>query len=190
MVPSLAPRKDGRLRTSSTPLPQASPSDRWPYRVVADTNVFLAGLLPSKKLDAQKNGFRKPPGRDFLERAFHSEFVLLVSTGTFFELIEKLEELQVPEELVLELTAFLRDDAEEVSPTSFDRFCDDVDDDKFIHTALAGDATHLVSHDGKLRKAVEVHNFSFRFREIIAFLREIRSALKELLAASGKKSQG
>lgn len=104
--------------------------------------------------------------------------------ATFFELIEKLEELKVPEHLVLELASRLKDQAEEVQPQTSERFCVDVDDDKFIHVALTGRASHIVSHDRDIINGLRGRATQFKVVVLVTFFRELRAELKRQRLAS------
>lgn len=147
-------------------------------RVVADTNIFVTAVLPQSVDSSYKNGFQRPPCREFLDRAFYGQFTLLISVATWLELLEKLQEFKVSEDLILELGTKLRDIAEEVQPESSATFSSDPDDDKFFHVALSGEATHLVSADRDVISRKKNLELPFRVCQVLSFLREFRESIK------------
>lgn len=70
----------------------------------------------------------------------------------------------------------LRAIGEEVVLVTGTPFCTDPDDDKFVWAAIDGRATHLVTADRKLTRAVE--KLPVRVMVVVGFLRELREQLK------------
>ncbi len=153
----------------------------WPFRVVADTNVFVSAVNQVTIDRDLANGFQRPPSREFVDRAFGPEFVLLMSIGTYLELVEQLEEQGVAEKLILELAETLKELAQDVPLHTSVAFCADPDDDKFIHTAIDGGASHLVSADNDVKHGVAGRNLPFKTSTVVPFLRELRAELKKQL---------
>lgn len=148
----------------------------WPFRVVPDTNVFISAVHPGAVSHAAAAGFQQSPSEEFILRAVAEEFVLLLSLSAFLELAEKLEQLGVPTEAAQRLLEALRAIGEEVVLVTGTPFCTDPDDDKFVWAAIDGRATHLVTADRKLTRAVE--KLPVRVMVVVGFLRELREQLK------------
>jgi predicted nucleic acid-binding protein len=148
----------------------------WPYRVVADTNVFVSAVHPERAERSRHDGYQVSPSEDFILRAVEQEFVLLLSLSCFLELAEKLEDLGVDASQARQLLEYLRAIAEEVVTLSTEPYCDDRDDDKFVWAALDGRATHLVTADRALTRAAGRHDF--RVMQVVSFLRALRAELK------------
>ncbi|MBK8664984.1 MAG: putative toxin-antitoxin system toxin component, PIN family [Burkholderiales bacterium] len=119
-----------------------------PSRVVLDTNVLIsAALLPSSV-----------PARLLHHLLVHSRLVF--SAATFAELETRLWKPKFDRYITLaarrSLLAELSAVAEWVKPRSTTRHSRDPDDDAFIHAAIEGRASWLVSGDDDLLVLVQV----------------------------------
>lgn len=148
----------------------------WPFRAVADTNVYVSAVHPADAIRVVAAGFQQSPSEEFIVRAVGHEFVLLWSLSAYLELAEKLEELGVPLDLAQELLESLRAIAEDVAVVTSDPFCHDEDDDKFVWIALDGLASHLVTADRQLTTASR--DLPFKTMRVVGFLRELRATAK------------
>ena len=109
-------------------------------RVVIDTNVLLSAILfggtPLRLLDLWR---------------FQQAFDLVVSPELLAELVGKLKtKFALPDDLVLEWQELLDEKTIHVLPNYVTKICRDADDDKFIDTALTGEAAYLVTGDKDL----------------------------------------
>ncbi|MDX9993040.1 MAG: putative toxin-antitoxin system toxin component, PIN family [Anaerolineales bacterium] len=109
-------------------------------RVVLDTNIFISSVLGSRLgiiLDVWKN----------------HKFTLIVSDEIIAEYLEVLNrpKFHISQEVITEISAFLFAYAEFVVPgESIQAVLDDPSDNKFIETAIAEQAEHIVSGDSHL----------------------------------------
>lgn len=109
-------------------------------RVVIDTNVLLSAILfggnPLKLLNLWR---------------FQHAFDLVISPEILAELVGKLKtKFALPNDLVLEWQELLSENTIHVLPDYVTEICRDADDDKFLDTALTGNATYLVTGDKDL----------------------------------------
>ncbi len=111
-------------------------------KVVLDTNIFVAGYLsktkrgyPSQILDLWRDG----------------EFTLVMSPGILEEIVAKLLEKGVPEDLLEELVFIIGQIALHINGAY--ETCRlskiDPDDNKFLAAALESGADYIVSYDAK-----------------------------------------
>lgn len=105
-------------------------------RVVLDTNVLVSGLLGRS-------------GLDVIRRWRQGDFVPLVSPQIFeeYESVLKRPKFGLPEWLVDELLAFIREQADWVEPKAQVEMARDSTDDKFLEAAISGQAEYIVSAD-------------------------------------------
>jgi putative PIN family toxin of toxin-antitoxin system len=106
-------------------------------KVVLDTNILLSSLS------------RKSSYRFILEAIFENKYELYVSTEILLEYEEKITTIfdaQVAETLISAL--LIRDNVKKID-TYFDLYLikNDIDDNKFINCAFAGNVNALVSND-------------------------------------------
>lgn len=148
----------------------------WPFRVVADTNVYIAAVHRQKAEKRRQDGYQTPPSEEFIIRAVNDEFLLLFSLSGFLELAEKLEQLGVETELAQQLLEDLRAIAEEVITATSSPFCDDRDDDKFVWASIDGRASHLITEDRGLTRGATGRGF--RVVQVVGFLRALRAERK------------
>lgn len=112
--------------------------------VVIDTNVLISGIFWSgnysiQVIDAWKNG----------------EFTLITSAEIIAELVETLRDFKIkmPEEMIQEWKDMLTNNSMLVEPLKMIKLVkDDPDDDKFVETALEGNADFIVTQDKHLLK--------------------------------------
>jgi putative PIN family toxin of toxin-antitoxin system len=110
-------------------------------RAVLDANVYVAAYL-------SKNP--RSPNKELFRRWRDSQFVLLVSKAVLKEVVEKLGELGIDQQLTLELVAHILADAEYVHVSEEDVqpiILADPDDDHILACAVVGRADYLVTYD-------------------------------------------
>ncbi len=109
-------------------------------RVVLDTNIFISSVLGGRLgiiLDTWKT----------------HKFTLIVSNEILDEYLEVLNrpKFHISQEVITEISAFLFAYAEFVVPgESIQAVLDDPSDNKFIETAIAGQAERIVNGDSHL----------------------------------------
>lgn len=113
-------------------------------RVVVDTNVLISAALSPDSTPAQ------------LVSLVLSEYRLVFSHETFAELETRLWRSKFDRYLSPPTRVQLLHDFAAVADWvvlghDVPAFCPDADDDKFIHTALAGEASYLISGDSDLQ---------------------------------------
>ena len=112
-----------------------------PSRAVFDANVYVAAYLSTNPRSPNKELFRRWHAR---------QFVLLVSGAILEEVVEKLDELGIHQQLTVELIAHIVADAEYINITTKDVqrvIEDDPDDDQILACAVVGRADYLVTYD-------------------------------------------
>lgn len=109
-------------------------------KAVFDTNVFVSASL-------SKNS--NSPTRELLQRWKSNEFTLLICNQIAKELIEKLGELGVPEELINEQMDALTQSAEwvEVPEDKIQKLLTDSDDNVIVACAVIGKANYIITYD-------------------------------------------
>ena len=109
-------------------------------RAVLDTNVFVSAAL-------SKNP--SSPTREIMERWKNGEFVLLICTPLADEIVEKLVDHSVDENLIGNLVDRLAKLADwvEVPPEKIEKLLSDPDDNVVVACAVEGGANYLVTHD-------------------------------------------
>ena len=110
-------------------------------RAVFDANIYVAAYLSTNPRSPNKELFRRWHAR---------EFVLLVSRAILEEVVEKLDELGIHQQLTVELIAHIMADAEYINVTTKDVqrvIEDDPDDDQILACAVVGRADYLVTYD-------------------------------------------
>lgn len=109
-------------------------------KAVFDTNVFVSASL-SKSPNS--------PTRELLQRWKSNEFTLLICNQIAKELIEKLGELGVPEELINEQMEALAQSAEwvEVPEDKIKKLLTDSDDNVVVACAVIGKANYIITYD-------------------------------------------
>lgn len=110
-----------------------------PPRVVLDTNVLVSGLLGGSGIHVIRQWRR-------------GDFVLVVSPQIFeeYQAVLKRPKFGLPEWLVDELLAFIRERADWVEPEAHIKATRDPTDDKFLEAAVSGQAEYIVSGDNDL----------------------------------------
>jgi putative PIN family toxin of toxin-antitoxin system len=108
-------------------------------RVVLDTNVLVSGLLGGS-------------ATHIIRRWRQGDFVLVVSPQVFaeYESVLKRPRFGLPEWLVDELLAFIRQQADWVEPKAPVEIARDPTDNKFLEAAASGQADYIVSSDNDL----------------------------------------
>ena len=106
-------------------------------KVVLDTNILISSIS------------RKSPYRFILEALFENKYELYVTTEILLEYEEKIATIfdsQVAETLISAI--LMRNNVKKIEPY-FDLYIirNDVDDNKFINCAFAGNVNFLVSND-------------------------------------------
>lgn len=135
------------------------------FSVVPDTNVIIA---------SQKSSSTSSPNKEFFDRWQADEFEILHSDDTLLEYIEKMRDLNVPEELIKKLIRALLTLSRHVSIEFFHlpAYPSDPDDIAFLLCAENGKATHIVSYDSHLK---EIEPFyAFQVCTPLTFLFELR----------------
>ncbi|MBK8225291.1 MAG: putative toxin-antitoxin system toxin component, PIN family [Candidatus Obscuribacter sp.] len=111
-------------------------------KVVLDTNIFVAGYLSKSKLGYPCH---------ILDRWRNGEFTLVVSPQILEEIVAKLLEKGVAEDLLVDLVATIGQIALHI-PGSYET-CTlneiDPDDNMFLAAALESNADYIVSYDAK-----------------------------------------
>ncbi|MBI5065804.1 putative toxin-antitoxin system toxin component, PIN family [Candidatus Woesearchaeota archaeon] len=113
-------------------------------KVVIDTNVLISGIFwsgnySSQVIDAWKNG----------------DFTLIISKEVIEELVETLRDFKIkmPEEMIQEWKEMLTKNSILVeSSTRINVVKDDPEDDKFVETAVEGNAEFIITQDKHLLK--------------------------------------
>jgi len=126
-------------------------------RAVVDTNIFLAGLLNAEG------------GAAKIIAAFQScEFELVVTLEVFDEYVRVLHlfDNAIPVQKSEELLELVFENAVKVRPAAPKGLCIDMEDEKFVSAASAGQATFIVTKNKKhfpkddpLIKIVNVREF-------------------------------
>ena len=109
-------------------------------RAVLDTNVFISATL-------SKNP--SSPTREILDRWKHGEFILLICTPLAEEIVEKLVDHRIDDNLIGTLVERLAQLAEwvEVPPEKIENLLSDADDNIIVACAVEGGANYLVTYD-------------------------------------------
>ncbi|NOH03726.1 MAG: putative toxin-antitoxin system toxin component, PIN family [Chloroflexi bacterium] len=109
-------------------------------RAVLDTNVFVSAAL-------SKNP--SSPTREIIERWKKGEFVLLICTQLAEEIVEKLVDYRVDENLVTALVERIANLADwvEILPEEIENLLSDPDDNIILACAVKGGANYLVTYD-------------------------------------------
>jgi predicted nucleic acid-binding protein len=140
------------------------------FRVVPDTNVVIA---------SQKSRSESSPNKEFFERWQNEEFEILHSDDTLLEYIEKMQKLNVPEEIIKKLTRAILELGRHVSIEFYHLpvYPSDPDDIAFLLCAENGNATHIVSYDTHLEEIGQF--YAFKVCGPLAFIFELREELSE-----------
>lgn len=123
-----------------TPLLRGSWKVTRSIRAVLDTNVFVSAAL-------SKNP--SSPTREIIERWKKGEFVLLICTQLAEEIVEKLVDYRVDENLVTALVERIANLADwvEILPEEIENLLSDPDDNIILACAVKGGANYLVTYD-------------------------------------------
>ena len=136
-------------------------------RAVFDTNVFASALL-------SKNP--SSPTKELIERWQNDEFTLLVCDALVDELIDKLAELGIEQQDILELVSLIDRLAEWVGvpAEAVSRVVQaDPDDDVILACATLGRADYLVTYDQHFELLGGEHQ-SVRIAKALTFLWAVR----------------
>lgn len=141
------------------------------FRAVPDTNIVIA---------SQKSRSEFSPNREFFDRWKNGEFAILYSDDTLLEYIEKMRELNIPEDVIKKLICALLELGSRISIAFYHLpfYPSDPDDIAFLLCAENGNATHIVSYDAHL-KEIE-HFYPFRVCGTLDFLFELRGQPSEI----------
>ena len=136
-------------------------------KIVVDTNVLVSGLLNDTGAPAK-----------LILRWLQGQFDLIISKLTFEEYEYVLARLsQVNQDKVSELLDEVRASALQVMIHSELRVCKDPQDDKFLETAIVGDADFLVTKNLKHFPAKSFQNV--RIVKISTILSELEKLYPE-----------
>ena len=142
--------------------------DKTSFRVVLDTNVFVAAYLSRSETS---------PNREMLHRWLDGQFVLLYSRDTLLEVIGTFKEKRIAQSLIVELIARVSLLGESVDVPSIEPIIsEDPKDNLILACAIYGRATHLITYDAHFYE-VKVR-FFFSILEPLPFLFELRTALQ------------
>ena len=135
-------------------------------RTVPDTNVLLAAKMSTAPSSS--------PNSQYLDRWRTGELILLYSTDTYLEYIEKLVAKGLPEAVIRSFLRALQDLGEEVFIEHYHlpAYPVDVDDIAFLLCAVNGDATHLITYDRHLLDVQE--SYPFKICGAAELLRDLR----------------
>ena len=135
-------------------------------RAVIDTNVFIRALIKPLCTVAP-----------IVIRIQDGKFSLIYTTWLLNELKEKLNEQRIrgkynlSDQEIENLFKLINQHGEEVTPTRDINICRDVDDNKVIEAAVAGNANYVVTGDDDLLSLKQFENIRFvqpkEFLEII-----------------------
>ncbi|OQY58053.1 MAG: hypothetical protein B6245_13840 [Desulfobacteraceae bacterium 4572_88] len=140
------------------------------FSVVPDTNIVLA---------SQKSTSESSPNREFFDHWRNDEFEILYSDDMLLEYIEKMKELNIPEETITKLIRSILELGRHISIVFYHLplYPPDPDDIAFLLCAENGKATHIVSYDLHLKEIG--YFYSFKVCETLEFLAELREELSE-----------
>jgi predicted nucleic acid-binding protein len=138
------------------------------FRTVPDTNVVIA---------SEKSKSELSPNKEFFVRWKNYEFQILYSDDTLLEYIEKMDEKNIPEEIIKKLIKSILKLGEYIQIIFYHLpvYPNDSDDIAFLLCADNGTATHLVTYDSHFKKLQ--HICSFRICDTLEFLIELREEL-------------
>ncbi len=136
------------------------------FAAVPDTNIVISAQL----------GNPKSPNKEYFQRWYNTEFVLLYSQDTLLEYIVKLKALGVPSDKICKLViAILKNGVHtEIKYYHLPVYPRDRDDTAFVLCAENGNATHLISYDSHLLDLRYRYRFDFKICKMIPFLQELR----------------
>lgn len=148
-------------------------------KVVIDTSVFIAGLLT-------KNPQKSNPAQ-IITKWREGEFTLVMSPQIMKELVAKLVDLGIEDELIIELVATISKAGLHI-PGAYEatRLNDiDTEDNMFLAASLESGADYLVSCDGKsLLPLKHYHGTQIRTPEL--FMRVLLMPTEEIKEESRK----
>ena len=109
-------------------------------RAVLDTNVFVSAALSKNPTS---------PTREIIERWKRDEFVLLICTPLAEEIVEKLIDRSIDENIIGALVERLGQLAEwvEIAPDRIESLLSDSDDNVIVACAVEGGANYLITYD-------------------------------------------
>ena len=136
------------------------------FYTVPDTNIIISA----------QTGNPNSPNKEYFQRWFNDEFILLYSEDTLSEYLAKLDEFGFPETKIRAfLGAIMKLGVKvEIQHYHLHVYPDDQDDIAFVLCADNGKATHLISYDKHLLDLQYRHEFSFKICKIVEFLKELR----------------
>jgi predicted nucleic acid-binding protein len=139
-----------------------------PFRVVPDTNVFIA---------AEKSSHVTSPNKEFVKRWKDNEFEVLYSEDMFLEYVSEMRKMRITEASIRKLIATLFELGRQVRIRFYHLplYPIDADDIAFLLCAENGEATHIISYDSHL-KAIEPL-YPFKVCNTPEFLDELRKKL-------------
>jgi len=125
------------------------------FKVVLDTNVVIA---------FEKSTSESSPNIELFDRWRNDEFEILYSDDTLLEYIEKLRELNIPEEIIKKLIRALRELGRYIGIVFYHLplYPSDPDDIAFLLCADNGNATHIVSYDSHLKEIEHFYSFTMK----------------------------
>ena len=109
-------------------------------KVVIDTNILMAGLL-------NLNG----GAAKIIEHFRKGDFELIISREVFEEYLQVIHyfENEIPYIRSEELLGLIFERAVKVIPANSEELCKDPDDEKFLATAISGNAQYIVTKNKK-----------------------------------------
>lgn len=141
-------------------------------RAVLDTNVFVSATL-------SKNP--SSPTREILERWKNGEFVLLICTLLAEEIVEKLVDHRIDENLISTLVERLAQLADwvEVPPEKIENLLSDSDDNIIVACAVEGGANYVVTYDPHF-DSLDGEFRGVKILKAIPFLEVLRKSEKQV----------
>lgn len=146
--------------------------------------MFLKLIFEADDEKWTQSGFPAHPSEVVFHHAANRDFHALYTLPMLLELLQKFQDYDMDREAAEAVIGMLRTFAEEaVMPTPLKNYCADKKDDKFIHCAVHGNCSHLVTFDKVVYRAVSGDAFPFCCERPVAFIRELKAGARRHKAA-------